>query len=237
MSGGSPNETAQTPGSSSTLHTPSLVGAQPGITGFVCFSVLPFEAFSRCVKETQAEGKNVTMEELHATCQHWYRGEWDQSLPSGALVQLILLGTAGRRCKTEKGRMWSRYSMYPLPQKPWLRPAMSPTALHSAHAPRLFLILDEWHHCRCSHSRRNLGTSLVVQWPETPCSQCRGSSFHPWSENNDPMWQPRVYVPRLRPGEAKQMNKKGFLKKKTWRHPHLLFVLPPRLLTSFFHHI
>ena len=87
-----------------------------------------------------------------------------QSLPSGALVQLILLGTAGRRCMTEEGRMWSRYSMPPPTPNP-TTPSYEPHRLHSAHAPHV--CSSFWMNgiiVAAVTQEGNLGTSLVVQW-------------------------------------------------------------------------
>ena len=41
-----------------------------------------------------------------------------------------------------------------------------------------------WYLCKmelCGPIENDAGTSLVVQWLKTSCSQCRGPGFHPWS--------------------------------------------------------
>lgn len=80
----------------------------------------------------------------------------------------ILLGTAGLRCKTEGGRMLSRYPMAPPPQtRP--RPTMSPTvSTLPTLPPRLLLILDEWHHCHCRPSGRKPGDALSFSFSFLP---------------------------------------------------------------------
>ena len=86
--------------------------------------------------------------------------------------------------------------------------------------------------------KKKLGTSLVVQWLRLHAPNAGVQLPSLVREQRSHMLQLRVYAPRLRPGAAKQINKKGFFeKKKTWRHPHLLFFLPPPSLTSFPSHL
>ena len=151
---------------------------------------------------------------------------------------LILLGTAGLRCTTEGGGMWSRYSMLP-PTPNSTTPSYEPHRLHSAHAAHV--CSSFWMNgiiVPAVTQEGNLGTSLVVQWLRLHAPNAGVQLPSLVREQRSHMLQLRVYAPRLRPGAAKQINKKGFFeKKKTWRHPHLLFFLPPPSLTSFPSHL
>ena len=118
-------------------------------------------------EETQAEKVKRWRVTVEASCYMPALGtevSRIQSLPSRALVQLILLRTAGLRCTTEGRRMWSRYSMSPLTPNS-TTPSCEPQRLHSAHAPHVCSSL--WMNgiiVASGTQEGNLGTSLVVQW-------------------------------------------------------------------------
>ena len=149
-------------------------------------------------------------------------------------MQLILLGTAGLRCTTEGGGMWSRYSMPP-PTPNSTTPSHEPHRLHSAHGPHV--CSSFWMNgiiVAAVTQEGNLGTSLVVQWLRLHAPNAGGPVSIPGPGTKIP----HAATKSLCPTTKTQINKKGFFeKKKTWRHPHLLFFLPPPSLTSFPSHL
>ena len=161
-------------------------------------------------EETQAEKVKRWRVTVEASCYMPALGtevSRIQSLPSRALVQLILLRTAGPRCTTEGRKMWSRYSMSPRTPNS-TTPSCEPHRLHSAHAPHVCSSL--WLNgviVAAGTQEGNLGTSLVVQWLRlhSPSAGVQLPSLV--REQRSSMPQLRGYMLQLRPGAAKQINK------------------------------